>query len=138
MRENQIQQEAILQISKELSQILTIWRNNTGAAEVKGRFVRFGLPGQADCSGILAPLGRRVEIEFKSPGKKPSEDQKAFRKMIEKHGGLYFLVDSLEKVPNVILALRTRYVSDLYVRWEDNIMTIEANKMLLDLRGGND
>ena len=45
---------------------LRLWRANCGAALLGGRVVRFGIPGQADLTGIL-PDGRRLEIEVKSP-----------------------------------------------------------------------
>lgn len=45
---------------------LRIWRMNTGKARFNGQVVQFGVPGQADLTGIL-PDGRRLEIEVKSP-----------------------------------------------------------------------
>jgi hypothetical protein len=73
-------------------------RQNTGAArDRRGGFVRFGIPGQADISGILAG-GRRIEIECKSPTGRQSEDQRRWQAMIEKFGGLYVLARSTEDV----------------------------------------
>lgn len=83
------------------------WRQNTGAvvSEYKGkrRFMRFGLPGQADITGILQepePRGRgagiRLEIECKRPGGKQSEAQQEFQTMIQSMGGIYLLVDSAD------------------------------------------
>ncbi len=78
---------------------MRLWRQNTGVATydnlVAGtsRKVRFGLPGQADLSGIL-PDGKRLEIEVKRPGGRQSEEQKAFQEMIERFGGLYILAYS--------------------------------------------
>jgi hypothetical protein len=109
MKESVIQAQAILDINRELSYILTLWRSNTGAAKIGDQLVRFGLPGQADSSGIMKPFGTRVEIEFKAPGKKQSEKQKNFQKMVESHGGLYYLIDSLDNVPAVIASIKKRY-----------------------------
>lgn len=104
--ESDLQNRAIIEISSKLSGIVTIWRNNTGAAMLKDRFVRFGLKGQGDASGLMKPYGRRLELEFKAPGKKQRPDQKLFQAMIEAHGGLYFLIDNWEKVMVCIETIR--------------------------------
>ena len=80
---------------------LRIWRQNTGAARIGRRLVRFGVPGQADLTGIL-PGGRRVEIETKSPTGRQTPDQRAFQTMIERFGGLYVLARSVEDVRHAI------------------------------------
>ena len=80
------------------------WRQNTGAfkGEYKGkkRFVRYGVTGQSDISGIMLPSGRRIEIEVKRPkpyGKEPTNEQLAWMAMIREHGGIAFWCDSLDK-----------------------------------------
>ena len=77
------------------------WRQNTGAfaGDYKGkkRFVRYGITGQSDISGIMLPGGRRIEIEVKRPGNVPTEDQAAWLAMIREHGGVAFWIDSLDK-----------------------------------------
>lgn len=80
---------------------LRIWRANVGVARIGRRVVRFGVPGQADITGIL-PNGRRLEIEVKAPGGRQSEDQVNFQRMIERFGGLYVLARSLEDVRKAI------------------------------------
>lgn len=78
---------------------LRIWRSNCGAARTRtGRVVRFGVKGQADISGILAPTGKRIEIEAKSATGRQSEQQRRFQAMIEKHGGIYILARSVDDV----------------------------------------
>lgn len=62
-----------------------------------GNVVRFGVPGQADLTGIL-PGGRRLEIEVKSPGGRQSVEQRQFQAMIERFGGLYVLARCVEDV----------------------------------------
>lgn len=69
-----------------------IWPNNTGAVASadKKRFIRYGLKGSADISGILEG-GRRLEIEVKTGEAKQSCRQVDFQRMIEKFGGVYIL-----------------------------------------------
>lgn len=83
---------------------LRIWRSNAGAARTRtGALVRFGVPGQADLSGIIAPHGRRLEIEVKSATGRQSDQQRKFQEMIESMGGIYILARSLEDVRNGLL-----------------------------------
>lgn len=82
---------------------LRVWRNNTGAAMIKGRLVSFGLKGQADISGIIAG-GRRLEIECKTRTGKQREAQIIFQGMIERYGGLYVLARSVEDVDRALAA----------------------------------
>ena len=98
------------------------WRNNVGAmmAESKygvRRFVRFGMKGQSDITGIVTkrltvfykdkdgmvvhtPLGfgQRLEIEVKRPGKQPTVHQRAFLEMVRKAGGIGIVASSVEDV----------------------------------------
>lgn len=91
--EELIQSQAVLAICKIFMSDITIWRNNTGAAIDGDRFIKYGIAGQADYSGLIKPFGTRLEIEFKRKGKKQSDRQKSFQKMIEAHGGIYLLCD---------------------------------------------
>lgn len=77
---------------------MRIWRQNTGAALTKNGMVRFGVPGQADITGLLIPSGRRIEIEVKDAKGRQRESQKNFQAMIEKSGGIYILARSVEDV----------------------------------------
>jgi hypothetical protein len=69
---------------------LRIWRANTGVAVYGDRRVRFGVPGQADVTGIL-PGGIRLEIECKAPGKRQTTEQANYQRMIERFNGVYVL-----------------------------------------------
>lgn len=80
---------------------LRLWRVNTGAALGRAGFVRFGLPGMADISGIMQG-GRRIEIEAKTATGRQSPEQKRWQAMIEKFGGLYVLARSVEDVRKVL------------------------------------
>ena len=74
---------------------IRIWRANSGVARIGQRVVRFGIPGQADLTGIIA--GKRLEIEVKASGKQ-SLDQMNFQNMIKKFGGIYILAHSVEDI----------------------------------------
>jgi len=87
---------------------MRIWRQNTGVAKYpdkngRKRRVSFGVPGQADLSGIL-PDGVRLEIEVKSPRGRQTKDQRAWQQMIERFGGVYVLARSVEAVRVALLA----------------------------------
>ena len=94
MTEKQIQNEIMHYLSDKP---LRIWRQNTGVARHNGRVVRYGIPGQADLSGILAG-GVRLEIEVKTVKGRQSDAQKNWQKMIEKYGGVYILARSVDDV----------------------------------------
>jgi hypothetical protein len=80
-----------------------VFRANVGVGRSGGRFVRFGLPGQADISGILRG-GKRLELEVKLPeGKhKVTPEQQAFGEAILAHGGVWAVVKSVEEAVSVI------------------------------------
>jgi len=101
MTEKEIQ-NAILRTFGTLPH-LRLWRANVGVARIGPRVVRFGIPGQADLTGIL-PDGRRLEIEVKSPTGRQSPDQQAFQRIIERFNGLYILARSVEDVHRQLTA----------------------------------
>jgi len=87
------------------------------AAQILGsaRPVRFGVPGQADYTGIVPisqnltcphcnrglsapPLGVRLEIEAKSPKGRQSAEQGAYQEMIERFHGIYVLARCVDDV----------------------------------------
>jgi hypothetical protein len=78
-----------------------LWRVNTGAARLPGKggrdhVVRFGLPGQADIQGVIAPWGVVLQIEVKTDrrGSKQSPAQEAVERLITSAGGVYFVARS--------------------------------------------
>ena len=82
------------------------WSNATGAVKTaNGHFQRYGLVGSSDIIGI-SNKGIFTAIEIKT-GKTSvqSKEQKAFQKMIEKQGGYYFLIRSVEEFDNMKLIL---------------------------------
>ncbi|MFN7131953.1 MAG: hypothetical protein ACK4N5_07715 [Myxococcales bacterium] len=78
-----------------------VWRNNVGAARTKSGFIRFGVVGQADLSGILLG-GRRLELEVKTDSGSQSPSQKAFGEMIARFGGVYAVVRSVDEAVAVV------------------------------------
>lgn len=82
---------------------LRLWRANVGAARIGQRVVRFGIPGQADLTGIL-PDGRRLEIEVKSPHGRQSPQQRIFQQMIERFHGVYILARNIDDVRQQLTA----------------------------------
>lgn len=90
-------QSAILRYLSTRNADLRAWRSNSGLARSADRAIRFGIPGQADISGILRG-GRRLEIEVKSSKGTQSKRQKVFQRVIEQFGGLYILARSVADV----------------------------------------
>lgn len=72
------------------------YRQNTGAAKLKGFWVRFGIPGAPDI--VAVHRGRFIGIEVKKVGEKQSEDQKEFERNLVAAGGTYILAYCLEDV----------------------------------------
>jgi len=99
--EKQIQNDIMREFATRSD--LRLWRANTGVARFGRRIVRFGVPGQADLTGILND-GRRLEIEVKSATGRQDNDQQRFEAMIKKFGGIYILARSVD---NVLHKLKT-------------------------------
>ena len=74
------------------------WSNSTGAIKsISGHFQRYGLIGSSDIIGISSD-GTFVGIEIKTNSGRMSKHQQNFKKMIEKHNGIYILVhDEINK-----------------------------------------
>lgn len=96
---------------------MRIWRANVGAMRAaNGRVVHFGVPGQADITGIVPVVGRcmcgllqpsvgvRLEIETKSARGRQEDDQVRYQKIIQRLGGLYILARSARDVSGVMNA----------------------------------
>ncbi len=89
-----------------------IWRNNRGNAEMPGgRWVKFGVDGQGDISGIIRG-GRRWEIETKTRTGKQRDSQRLFQAMIESMGGLYTIARSVDDAREALtIGLRCDIIS---------------------------
>ena len=82
-------------ISIGMLPFVRVWKNATGAyQDDRGLWVRYGLPGSADITGVLnhsSGVGLRLEIECKTGNAVQSKIQKNFQTMIINMGGLYLL-----------------------------------------------
>jgi hypothetical protein len=95
MSEAAILKGILLALSRDCGAICTVWRSNTGSLkDHTGRMVTFGVPGQADISGLLHGSGRRLEIEVKTATGRLRPSQETFRRVIEMAGGIYILARS--------------------------------------------
>lgn len=84
---------------------LRIARVNTGAALLRGRLVRFGVPGTADICGLIAPSGRLLMIECKTATGKQRAAQVTMQRVVTAMGGLYVVARSLEEADAVLVPL---------------------------------
>jgi len=89
---------------------MRLWRANVLAARMGDRFVRAGVPGQADLTGILrvGGVGVSLWIEVKSATGRQTQSQEWFQQMVERLGGLYILARSVRDVDDAINAYRER------------------------------
>lgn len=105
-RESSIQRQIIAAVGRIPH--IRVWRANAGAAMRAGRLVRFGVPGQADITGIIGGRhgGRRLEIEVKRPDRRNrlSPEQKNFAAMIRRMGGVHIVATSADEALRVLAA----------------------------------
>lgn len=80
------------------------WRNNTGAAKIGNRFIRFGVTGSPDILGVL-PGGRLLAVECKVKGNKLSASQEAFLDRLERSGAFVAVIE--DDVDDLIFVLKT-------------------------------
>lgn len=84
---------------------LRIARVNTGAALLRGQFVRFGVPGTADICGVIAPSGRLLMIECKTATGKQRKAQVTMQRVVTAMGGVYVVARSLADADAVLVPL---------------------------------
>jgi hypothetical protein len=73
------------------------WRNNSGALpNQRGRPVFFGKRGSADILAVVSG-GLFVALECKRPGEEPTPWQLEFGAAVEKQGGVYVVVTSVDE-----------------------------------------
>lgn len=64
-----------------------VWRQNTGAARVGERYIKFSFKGASDLMAILQG-GKFMAVECKATGKKPTAEQQAFLDNVNGCGGI--------------------------------------------------
>lgn len=74
-----------------------VHRMNTGAARLKGFYVRFGFKGSPDIHGVLKG-GRALYCETKRPSTNLDPDQVIFRDKAIQAGAMYFIARRIEDV----------------------------------------
>lgn len=100
MKEKEIQQQILEGLKYYGQHKVVAWRNNVGAAVYRNsaganRFVKFGITGQSDITGIC--MGRRLDIEVKQPGGKSTPAQIQYGKTMTSNGGIYYVAESLDE-----------------------------------------
>jgi predicted RNA-binding Zn-ribbon protein involved in translation (DUF1610 family) len=86
---------------------IKLWKQNVGAFKTGKRFIRCGLPGQSDISGLVKMYycpncnrkqwGVRIEIELKNENGKETERQLDWLNDINEFNGIAFV---LRAIPN--------------------------------------
>lgn len=102
MKESDIQRLIMLALSDAGC---LIWRNNTGVLKnAAGIPIKFGLcVGSSDLIGI-APGGRFLAVEIKTPTGKPTPEQTRFLEAVRARGG----IAGIARSPAEALALLTQ------------------------------
>lgn len=91
---------------------LVIFRNQSGAVEVDGRWQTYGLvKGASDLIGALKPSGRFFACEVKQPGKYPTKEQRLFLALIHQFGGAAFVARSVEDAEKYYLMAGGQYAA---------------------------
>lgn len=100
MKETVIQ-ASILALLKVHAKVAWAKRANSGAARLKGQYVRFGFPG---CSDIIGQLydGRFLAIEVKTDDGKPTEEQQKFLARVNRHKGVAGICRSVQDVDKLL------------------------------------
>lgn len=101
---------AVLKALRLHPKVSWVERMNSGKFKLPGKdgkaqWVRFGFVGMADVTGQLKAEygGRRLEVECKREGEKPTPEQEAFLAHVRAAGGVGILAYGID---DVMLALR--------------------------------
>jgi len=74
------------------------WRQQTGAAKIGERYIKFGFKGGSDIFFVLKKSGRFGVCECKATGKEPTADQVAFLANVHAAGAVGVCVDDPAKL----------------------------------------
>jgi hypothetical protein len=78
-----------------------LWPRVVGTGRALNNYdhvVSYGVPGESDLDGIIGPNGRKLSIEVKTGKAKLNEEQKKWKAMIKKFGGVHIVARSVEQV----------------------------------------
>lgn len=95
------------EVLKAVLDCLKLWgtdakRQNTAAfRNPSGRLVRCGQPGDPDVTGML-PGGRRLDLEVKAPGKRPTPEQLERLKLTNAQGGVGLWLDDAAELARIM------------------------------------
>lgn len=80
-----------------------LWKQPVGQGRAmrSDRVIRFGVPGMADCGGILG-CGRRLEVEAKTGKGRLSDKQKRWKGTIERFRGVYLEARSVHALEELL------------------------------------
>jgi hypothetical protein len=99
MREQNVQNAILIALQEAYPNGL--WcRRNVGAVKTDKGFVRFGMAGMADISGIVR--GEAIELEVKSVTGRLSEAQINWGKAVERAGGIYIVARSVDEALRLV------------------------------------
>ena len=87
----------VLKVLRHHPAIAWAERQNTGAAKVGGRFIRFGWRGCSDVIGMLRD-GRLLAVEVKAPAGKLRAEQAEFLSLVRRFGGVAFVARNAANV----------------------------------------
>jgi hypothetical protein len=80
----------VLKVLRHHPAVAWVERQNTGAAKVGERFIRFGWRGCSDVIGMLKD-GRLLAVEVKAPSGKLRDEQAEFLSLVRRFGGVAFV-----------------------------------------------
>ena len=91
----------VLKVLRNHPAVAWAQRQNTGAAKVGGRFIRFGWRGCSDVIGMMKD-GRLLAVECKAPKGKLRPEQKEFLSLVRRFGGVAFVAQDCRDVLMVL------------------------------------
>lgn len=81
-----------------------VWPRDVGLgiSLYTGLHVKWGLTGESDIQGVVAPNGRMLCIECKTGAGKLSPKQEIYKRVMVKFGAIYVLAYATDKSPEAI------------------------------------
>ncbi len=101
---NRPEAAALVEVLKTLRNhpaVAWVERQNTGAAKVGGRFIRFGWRGCSDLIGMMKD-GRLLAVECKAPKGRLRPEQSAFLSLVRRLGGVAFVAHDCRDVQSIL------------------------------------